>query len=100
MFFVGEPVPGADRTLRGLMFLDAGHVWGQVPRIENGQVVLVNGSPAFENERLDLGLRDSIGVGIAWISPLGPLKISYAYPLNEKPPDRIQRFQFQIGTGF
>ena len=77
------PVPGADRTLRGLMFLDAGQVWGQVPRIENGQVVLVNGTPAFENEKLDLGhLRYSIGVGIAWISPLGPLKISYAYPLN------------------
>jgi outer membrane protein insertion porin family len=95
------PVPGADRTLRGLVFLDAGQVWGQVPRIENGQVVLVNGTPAFENERLDLGhLRYSIGVGIAWISPLGPLKLSYAYPLNRKPEDRIQQFQFQIGTGF
>ena len=95
------PVPGADRTLRGLMFLDAGQVWGQIPRIENGQVVLVNGTPAFENEKLDLShLRYSIGVGIAWISPLGPLKISYAYPLNRKPEDRIQQFQFQIGTGF
>ena len=95
------PVPGADRTLRGLMFLDAGQVWGQVPRIENGQVVLVNGTPAFENEQLSLShLRYSIGVGIAWISPLGPLKISYAYPLNRKPEDRIQQFQFQIGTGF
>ena len=62
---------------------------------------MVNGNPAFENEKLDLGqLRYSIGVGIAWISPLGPLKISYAYPLNKKPEDRIQQFQFQIGTGF
>ncbi len=41
-----------------------------------------------------------MGLGIAWISPLGPLKISYAYPLNDKLGDRLQRFQFQIGTGF
>ena len=94
------PIPGADRTLRGIGFVDAGQVWGQIPKIENGQVVLVNGTPAFENEKLDLDLRYSVGVGIAWISPLGPLKLSYAYPLNTKPTDRIQRFQFQIGTGF
>jgi len=95
------PIPGADRTLRGLALLDAGQVWGQVPRLDsNGNIVLVNGTPAFENEKLDLNLRYSIGLGIAWISPLGPLKLSYAYPLNEKPTDRLQRFQFQIGTGF
>jgi len=28
------------------------------------------------------------------------LRLSYAYPLNSKPWDRIQRFQFQIGAGF
>ncbi|MBC8119190.1 MAG: BamA/TamA family outer membrane protein, partial [Burkholderiaceae bacterium] len=93
-------IPGADRTLRGIAFVDAGQVWGQIPKIENGQVVIVNGTPAFENEKLDLDLRYSVGIGIAWISPLGPLKLSYAYPLNTQPTDRIQRFQFQIGTGF
>jgi outer membrane protein insertion porin family len=37
---------------------------------------------------------------VAWISPIGPLKLSYAYPVGSKPQDRLQRFQFQIGTGF
>ena len=41
-----------------------------------------------------------IGIGIAWISPMGPLKLSYAYPIHNQPGDRLQRFQFQIGTGF
>jgi outer membrane protein insertion porin family len=45
-------------------------------------------------------LRYSTGIGIAWISPLGPLKFSIAWPLNEKDGDDTQRFQFQIGTGF
>jgi outer membrane protein assembly factor BamA len=50
---------------------------------------------------IDLSLiRYTAGIGIAWISPMGPLRLSYAYPLNAEPWDRIQRFQFQIGTGF
>jgi outer membrane protein insertion porin family len=76
------PLPGADRTLRALTFIDAGQVWG-------------------ENERVRFGdVRASAGFGVAWISPIGPLKLSLAYPLNDKPDDRLQRFQFQIGTGF
>jgi outer membrane protein insertion porin family len=35
-----------------------------------------------------------------WISPLGPLKLSLGYPLNRKPEDKIQAFQFQMGTAF
>jgi outer membrane protein insertion porin family len=38
--------------------------------------------------------------GPVWISPVGPLKLSYAKPLNAKPGDRLERFQFQMGTGF
>ena len=45
-------------------------------------------------------LRFSTGLGVSWISPVGPLKLSYAKPLNPKPGDRLERFQFQMGTGF
>ena len=105
------PIPGADRTLRGLAFADAGQVWGIAPRRDAaGNFVLVPFTdrfgqaaqrPIYDKERIDLGnLRYSVGLGIAWISPLGPLRLSYAYPLNRKSEDRLQRFQFQIGTGF
>ena len=52
--------------------------------------------PRKDNEKF----RYSYGVGLAWNSPVGPLKFSYALPLNEKPGDRIQRFQFQVGSVF
>ncbi len=97
------PIPGADRTLRALSFVDAGQVWGlQVRRDANGNPIgTAMNRPIYDKEKIDLGnLRYSVGVGVAWISPLGPLKLSYAYPLNRKPEDRVQRFQFQIGTGF
>lgn len=81
-FYVPLPGSGNDRTLRLFGYLDAGDVWG-------------------ENEKLDLGgLRASAGIGLSWISPIGPLKLSFGQPLRKEPQDRIQKFQFQIGTAF
>jgi outer membrane protein insertion porin family len=37
---------------------------------------------------------------LSWISPVGPLKLSWGRPVKSQPNDRIQRFQFQIGTAF
>ena len=75
-------LPGADRSLRGLTFLDFGDVWGL------GEAV------RFAD------LRAAVGIGVAWISPVGPLKLSIAEPIHKQSIDRVQRFQFQIGTGF
>lgn len=78
------PFPGAgnDRTLRLYGFTDVGNVFG-------------------ENERVRFGeLRASVGVGLAWISPLGPLRLAYAHPVRKEAGDRIQKIQFQIGTSF
>ena len=44
--------------------------------------------------------RHSVGLAVAWVSPLGPLKVSFAKPLNSKPDDRTQRFQFTFGAAF
>ena len=59
-----------------------------------GQIYLNGMQPNYES------FRYSTGVGLAWNSPMGPLKFSYAYPINEKPGDKIQRFQFQVGSVF
>jgi outer membrane protein insertion porin family len=78
------PVPGTgnDRTLRLFTYFDAGNVWGELEKIRFGD------------------LRSSAGIGLSWVSPVGPLKISYGTPINKRPEDRIQRLQFQIGTAF
>jgi hypothetical protein len=53
------------------------------------------------NEDLSLDkLSVSAGVGLSWISPMGPLRFSYATPIVKQTGDRIQRLQFQIGTSF
>jgi len=79
------PFPGAgnDRTLRVYGFVDAGNVFKDNYRL--------NGPD---------GLRASTGLGISWISPVGPLRIAYAVPLRKQAGDKIERLQFQIGTSF
>ena len=59
-----------------------------------GQIYAEGLQPDFESFRF------SAGLGLAWNSPLGPLKFSYAYPVNEKTGDKVQRFQFQVGSVF
>ncbi len=78
------PFPGAgnDKTLRMFAFMDAGYAYREQ-------------DPIRLNE-----LRSSYGVGLSWISPMGPLRFSYALPINQQPGDKIQKLQFQIGTSF
>jgi outer membrane protein insertion porin family len=74
------PGSGKDRTLRWFTFLDGGNVY---------------------DGKIDVSeLKYSTGIGISWISPIGPLKLSYGHALNASSTDRTQTFQFQLGTGF
>ena len=78
------PFPGAgnDRTLRIFTFLDVGNVYGEEEKMRFSE------------------MRASVGVGLSWISPLGPLRLAYAQPVRKFAGDRIQKLQFQIGTSF
>ncbi len=78
------PFPGAgnDRTLRVFGFVDTGNVFGEKEKLQAGQ------------------FRTSVGVGLSWISPIGPLRLAIANPVRKFAGDRIQKLQFQIGTSF
>ncbi len=45
-------------------------------------------------------VRTSVGVGLIWASPFGPLRFDYAVPLTKGPFDRVQQFKFGGGTSF
>jgi outer membrane protein insertion porin family len=79
------PLPGTkpgDQSVRLSVFADAGQIYdaGFQPTLES--------------------FRYSTGIGLAWNSPVGPLKFSYGVPINKKVGDKVQHFQFQVGTGF
>lgn len=78
------PFPGAgnDRTLRWFTFVDVGNVYGEKDRFRASE------------------MRASAGVGLSWISPMGPLRLAWANPIRKKAGDDLQKIQFQIGTAF
>ena len=45
-------------------------------------------------------IRSSVGVGLIWASPFGPLRFDYAVPLTKGAYDRVQQFKFGGGTSF
>ena len=83
------PFPGADKSLRMFTFFDIGNVFDEGQKIQ------------FSD------LRYSVGLGISWISPVGPLKLSFGRALNAKvdlndpkQSDKKKGFEFQLGAGF
>ena len=88
------PLPGIkdQRSVRLSLFADAGSVWDND---QHGKNDGTSYKSTFTEE-----LRYSAGAAFTWLSPMGPLKFSYAYPLNKKDGDEEQRFQFQLGTTF
>jgi outer membrane protein insertion porin family len=70
-----------DLGIVGLLFFDAGNTWA-------------------EGQTMDLDLFKSVGVGVRWYSPLGPLRFEYGYPLDELDGKRSGKFEFSVGQFF
>jgi outer membrane protein insertion porin family len=79
-----SPFPGGgnDRTLRWFGFVDVGGIYGPNDAIQVDE------------------MRASTGIGVSWISPVGPLRLAWAKPIKQFDGDKIQTLAFQIGTSF
>lgn len=90
--FIGQAellfgIPGMEKNIRIGYFFDMGQVWA-------------SGGSSSGVPGIDDSLRYSTGLSFAWVSPVGPLKFSYGYPINKQPGDKTESFQFQLGTNF
>ncbi|HKJ82874.1 MAG TPA: outer membrane protein assembly factor BamA [Mariprofundaceae bacterium] len=77
------PIPYVHTTgFRGVAFIDAGNVGGL-------------------NEKMTFGtVRAATGLGIQWLSPMGPLSLVWAKPIRTQPGDQKRTFQFALGSSF
>ncbi len=99
-----SPIPYVPRDvgLKVATFADAGSLWGyKGPTTWNvtGETVsgCLNTLCPIED---GMHVRASVGMGLIWNSPFGPLRFDYAVPLLKQDHDRIQRFRFGGGTKF
>jgi outer membrane protein insertion porin family len=72
------------QSLDFLIFADAADIWG------------VDYNSSIEGD----GIRSSVGVGLDWMSPVGPMNFTLAYPITKKNGDKTETFRFNLGTTF
>ncbi len=93
-----------DFGMRGALYADAGAVWGynSVTGIATGGGTLpVNlNDPVTGRNSSDHVVRSSVGVGLLWNSPFGPIRFDYSFVLTKAQWDRTQFFRFSGGTRF
>ena len=70
-----------DVGLKGVLFYDTGNAW-------------------TDDEEYFSDMRNSVGVGIRWLSPLGPLRLEWGYNLSPRDDERRSVFEFTIGKAF
>ena len=76
-------------------FADAGSLWNYQERD------VLERSPANSSQVADdKTIRSSVGMGLIWDSPLGPLRFDFAYALTKASYDQTQFFRFSGGTKF
>ena len=72
------------QNLDFLIFADAANIWG------------VDYNSSIKGD----GIRSSVGVALDWISPIGPMNFTLAYPVTKQNGDITETFRFNLGTTF
>ena len=78
------PFASDSKSMRTAFFLDAGQVFDTARGFD----------PALDEVRM------AAGIGFQWLTAVGPLAFSLAVPLNDKPGDDTEVFQFSLGQNF
>ncbi|HUS68203.1 MAG TPA: outer membrane protein assembly factor BamA [Kofleriaceae bacterium] len=91
--------------ISGVVFFDAGNAFNLEERYCSGSAQNSDISPKFDpcfrwRESLTEGLRQSIGFGFRWLSPIGPLRFEWGIPLDRQPGEDPLVFEFTIGNFF
>ena len=98
------------RQVRPVLFAEGAQVFDTQCDVPSGQLYMTGsktdaGVDAKQYCKDNFGfeldnMRYSVGVGFTWITMIGPLSLSYAYPLNDKEGDETKNIQFEIGRTF
>jgi outer membrane protein insertion porin family len=102
-----------DAGIKFAVYADAGSLWnytGPTTFPTTGEVISGNFCPSWTPAAvpnavpcpIDNGMhiRSSVGAGLIWDSPFGPLRFDYSWPLSKEPYDRVQQFRFGGGAKF
>jgi outer membrane protein insertion porin family len=89
--------------VRGVLFTDAGNAWNlesNYCEAAGAAIQYEAVSPCFNGLSSLTTLRTSVGFGIRWFSPLGPLRFEWGFPIKPLPYEEKSVFEFTIGNFF
>jgi outer membrane protein insertion porin family len=98
--------------IKGAVYADAGGLWDYQGPTSWAATGEVNSASCVKASSTSVGncagmtyddgnvVRSSVGVGLIWQSPFGPLRFDYAVPVTKGAYDRVQQFKFGGGTSF
>ena len=96
------PIPFISRSigLRGAFFADA----GQISDVGDPAINSITAANTLSPDQLDQldsdEVRASVGASVLWASPFGPLRLDYAFPINDEEFDDVEEFSFGVSTAF
>jgi outer membrane protein insertion porin family len=99
---LGVPLPlPKELGISGRIFSDFGTLWstsitGQT--LTPAQLANIGGNPPVVKDTA--ALRASAGIGVTWTSPVGPIRLDFAYPISKQSFDKTQFFHLSFGTRF
>ncbi len=87
-----------DEGLYGVLFFDAGNVWSEsgCSGVINDDGTCSTGNTAYSFS----DLRKSVGGGLRYLSPMGPFRVEYGYPLDRKEGEKGGQWEFTMGAMF
>jgi len=95
------PLIPEELGMSGAVFADAGSLFGAGGRAKELDTECPNGDREVGICLADdASIRSSVGVGLLWNSPLGPLRLDYAYVLTKEDYDETQAIRFGASTKF
>jgi outer membrane protein insertion porin family len=90
--------------IKGVIFTDGGNAWNLFAFRDQFNKCQAPVAPDSDRSSKPCGihgfLRYSVGFGIRWFSPLGPLRFEWGVPIRRRPQDDPIRFEFTIGQSF
>src|SRR5690606_11620149 len=80
--------------IKGVVFIDAGNAF------DNNQALSLNLDIFADEEDFDSVLRTAWGLGIRWLSPIGPLRFEWGFPFEPLDTEDDMVSEFSIGNAF
>ena len=98
------PTPFLDEdntsSVRTSFFVDAANVWDTEFNVDRYKNLGPDERAKLEDYSDPLRFRVSTGLSLQWISPMGPMLISFAYPLQQEEDDDTKTISFNISNTF